>query len=179
MNLPWTQVCPWYKYPMRRVLSVCLVLSALISSTGVLAEALAGRMVRVIDGDTVVVLGPGNAQHRIRLSGIDAPERGKPYGRASGRHLSENVAGKHVVVDWNKRDRYGRIVGKVLLSGQDVNLEQVSVGMAWHYKRYASEQSPSDQTAYSEAETGARLTRSGLWAEPEPAPPWEWRRGRR
>lgn len=76
-------------------------------------------MVRVTDGDTVVILGSGNVQHKIRLMGIDAPERGQPYGKASGRHLSELMAGNHVAVEYKKRDWYKRIVGKIILSGED------------------------------------------------------------
>jgi len=142
------------------------------------AATLTGKVVRVVDGDTLVVLSEGDAQHKIRLAGIDAPERGQPYGRTSKSHLSERVAGRFVVVDWQKRDRYARIVGKVVLAGEDVCLEQVEAGLAWHYKRYQAEQTPADREAYAQAEEEAREARRGLWAEPDPVPPWEWRRGR-
>jgi len=141
------------------------------------AATLTGRVTRVVDGDTLVVLSEGQAQHKIRLAGIDAPERAQPYGHKSTEHLSGLVAGRFVVVDWQKRDRYGRIVGKVVLAGEDVCLEQVEAGLAWHYKRYAGEQSPEDRQAYAKAEEEAREARRWLWAEPKPLPPWEWRRG--
>lgn len=85
---------------------------------------------RVTDGDTIVVLDSANAQHKIRLQGIDAPERKQAFGTKSKEHLSDSVAGKFVVVDYSKRDRYQRILGKVLLSGEDINLEQIKAGPA-------------------------------------------------
>ena len=130
---------------------------------------------RVTDGDTIVVLGPGNAQHKIRLQGIDAPERGQAYGTKSKEHLSDSVAGKFVVVEYSKRDRYQRILGKVLLSNEDLNLEQIRAGLAWHYKQYQDEQTSNDRELYSEAEVEAREARRGLWHDPEPVPPWEYR----
>jgi endonuclease YncB( thermonuclease family) len=85
------------------------------------ADTLTGRVVRVTDGDTIVVLDSANTQHKIRLQGIDAPERKQAFGTKSKEHLSDSVAGRFVVVDYNKRDRYERILGKVLLSNQDMN----------------------------------------------------------
>lgn len=101
------------------------------------------------------------------------------YGRKSREHLSETVAGKHVVIDYDKRDKYGRIVGKVLLSGKDINLKQVEAGLAWHYKKYQKEQSLTDRKLYSGAEKVARAAKQGLWRDPHPIPPWEWRKMKR
>lgn len=98
-----------------------------------LAETLSGRVVHVADGDTITVLDVRNQQHKIRLAGIDAPERKQAYGNASKKHLASLVAGKAVSVDWQKRDKYKRIIGKVLLDGQDICLEQIKAGMTWHY----------------------------------------------
>ena len=95
---------------------------------------------RVTDGDTIVVLDPANIQHKIRLTGIDALEHGQAFGTKSKDQLSDSVAGHFVVVEYDKRDRYQRILGKVLLSGEDMNLEQIRAGMAWHYKKYQFEQ---------------------------------------
>jgi endonuclease YncB( thermonuclease family) len=117
-----------------------LLFALLISHCLAQADTLTGRVVRVTDGDTIVVLDSGNAQHKIRLTGIDAPERGQAFGTKSTDHLSDSVAGKFGVVEYNKRDRYQRILGKVLLSDQDMNLEQVKAGLAWHYKYYQKEQ---------------------------------------
>ncbi len=90
--------------------------------------------------------------------------------------LRSTVAGKPVRVEYQKRDRYGRIVGKVLVNGVDVCLEQVKAGFAWHYKKYQREQSPEDQRLYADAENKARNERLGLWRENNPNPPWEHRR---
>jgi endonuclease YncB( thermonuclease family) len=143
------------------------------------AETLTGRVVRVTDGDTIVVLDADKVQHKIRLQGIDAPERGQAFGTKSKEHLSTLVAGKTVDVDYSKYDRYERVLRKVLVNAEDVNLEQVEAGMAWHYKKYHVEQSPSDRVKYSDAEREARMRKIGLWRDPNPVPPWDYRRAER
>ena len=140
------------------------------------ADTLTGRVVRVTDGDTIVILDSTNTQHKIRLTGIDAPERKQAFGTKSKEHLSDQVAGKFVIVKYDKRDRYQRILGKVLLDDEDMNLEQVKAGLAWHYKKYQKEQPLTDREAYSEAEIEARAAKRGLWYDPEPISPWEYRR---
>lgn len=139
---------------------------------------LAGRVVGVTDGDTVTVLTVERLPEKIRLAGIDAPEKSQPYGQASKEALSALVYGRMVFVDWAKRDRYGRIVGKMLIENRDANLEQLRMGMAWHYKKYAAEQAPEDRVAYALAEETARQSRAGLWADGDAAPPWEWRKAK-
>ena len=84
-----------------------------------------------------------------------------------------------MVVDYNKYDRYGRTLGKVLVNGDDVNLEQIESGMAWHYKKYQGEQTPADRVKYSDAELEARRHKLGLWHDPNPMPPWEYRQAKR
>ena len=134
---------------------------------------------RVTDGDTIVVLDVDKVQHKIRLQGINAPERRQAYGTKSKEHLSDLVAGKTVIVDYSKYDRYGRVLGIVLVNGEDVNLEQIEAGMAWHYKKYQREQSPSDRVKYSDAEREARRKKLGLWNDPNPSPPWDYRQAER
>ena len=158
---------------------ITLLFALLITHCLALADTLTGRVVRVTDGDTIVVLGPGNAQHKVRLQGIDAPERGQAYGTKSKEHLSDSVAGKFVVVEYSKRDRYERILGKVLLGGEDMNLEQIEAGLAWHYKKYQNEQTTADRVKYSDAEREARMERHGLWHDANPVPPWEYRQAKR
>ncbi len=140
------------------------------------ADTLTGKVVKITDGDTLYVLDANYKDHKIRLAGIDAPERRQAYGLASRKHLLSIVAGKQVRVEYQKRDRYGRIVGKVLLDGIDVCLEQVKVGFAWHYKKYQHEQIAEDRELYADAENKARNDRLGLWRENNPNPPWEFRR---
>ena len=122
-----------------------IVFFVLIAHGAVSAATLTGRTVRVTDGDTIVILSEGNVQHKIRLQGIEAPERGQAYGTKSKQHLSDLVAGRFVVVEYDKRDRYRRIVGKVLVSVEDASLEQIAAGYAWHYKKYQDEQTGTDR----------------------------------
>lgn len=138
-----------------------------------------GKVVRITDGDTVTVLSISKVQHKVRLTGIDAPEKKQPFGTRSKQSLSNMVFSKTVTVRTDKNDRYGRKLGKVLINGLDVNLEQIERGMAWHYKAYQGEQSVSDRQAYAEAETKARGQRRGLWIDSDPIPPWKWRKFRR
>jgi endonuclease YncB( thermonuclease family) len=143
------------------------------------ADTITGRVVGVSDGDTITVLDSAHVQHKIRLAGIDAPEKAQPYGQKSKESLSDLVYRKAVVVEFDKVDRYGRQVGKVLQDGLDVNLEQVRRGLAWHYKAYTREQRPEDRVAYNEAESRAREMKSGLWRDAMPKPPWEFRKDRK
>lgn len=156
-------------------LSVC-ALAALFLCTGALAETMVGRVVAVADGDTLTVLDSSSRQHRIRLSGIDAPESGQPFGRRSKQSLSSMVYGKRVSVEWHKADRYGRILGKVLFEGTDVNRAQILAGMAWYYRQYAKELPLVDRVSYAVTESDARKARAGLWADDLPVAPWQWRR---
>jgi endonuclease YncB( thermonuclease family) len=157
-------------------------LIALIVVTLLSAPALAdihGRVVSVTDGDTVRILSADKTEHRVRLTGIDAPERGQPFGTASRDHLSSLIAGKTVFVESSKTDRYGRILGKIILDGRDINLEQVQSGYAWWYRYYADEQSPTDRKLYGAAEVAAQQAGRGLWADPNPINPYDWRRSKR
>lgn len=140
------------------------------------AEVIDGKVVGVLDGDTIDVLDAAHVKHRIRLAGIDAPEKRQAYGEKSKQSLSDMVFGEQVQVEAHKRDRYGRRVGKVLVNGQDANLQQISLGMAWFYRQYESELSPDDRSKYAGGELSARQNRLGLWADKNPVPPWGFRR---
>ena len=150
------------------------------------AETL-GRVVNVIDGDTVK-LKVGSDTVKVRLQGIDAPERGQPYGKQSKRNLERLLAGKTVSIDVSKTDRYGRIIAVVFRKPSgcndcayswDINLEQVKSGYAWWYKYYSREQSWIDRRAYQAAEQDARVENRGLWAAPDPVNPYDWRKSKR
>ena len=160
--------------------SVKLVALALLISfpiASVFASTLTGKVIGISDGDTIDVLDSSKTTHRIRLAGIDAPEKAQPFGQRSKEHLSDSVFGKQVEVQGGKIDKYGRTVGKILVNGFDANLEQICAGFAWHYKAYASEQSADDRSLYSMAEEKARAQHLGLWGEKKQMPPWEWRHG--
>lgn len=132
-------------------------------------------MVGIADGDTITVLDGTRTQHKIRLAGIDAPEKKQAFGQRSKESLSDLVFAKAVSVETNKRDKYQREIGKVLVEGLDVNLEQVKRGMAWHYKAYVREQTSNDRKVYADAENEAKAARRGLWADSDPIPPWDFR----
>jgi len=159
-----------------------------ISSSDSAASILEGTVVKVADGDTITVLDSNKVQHRVRIAGIDAPEKNQPFGNASGKRLGELVARKEVRVEFDKHDRYGRIVGKVLVRPPDcptcgmtldVGLAQITTGMAWWYRKYANEQSPEDQGRYELAEQEANVKKVGLWQDKNPQPPWEFRKANR
>jgi len=139
------------------------------------AETITGLVVGVSDGDTITVLDANKVQHKIRLAGIDAPEKKQAFGNRSKESLSALAFDKTVNVETDKQDRYGRQVGKVLVNGQDVNLVQVERGMAWFYRQYQREQSPNDRRLYEAAEDAARADKRGLWRDADPMPPWEFR----
>lgn len=154
------------------------------------AETITGRVVGVADGDTVTVLDADRTQHKIRVAGIDAPEKKQAFGQRSKASMSDLVFGKDVVVMSSKRDRYGRLVGKVLVADPsctartcpktlDAGLAQITTGMAWWYRQYAREQSAEDAGAYEFAEQEARGRHAGLWRDADPIAPWDWRRSSR
>jgi endonuclease YncB( thermonuclease family) len=143
--------------------------------SALLGGTLLAIVVGITDGDTVVVLDSDDQFHEIRLKGIDAPELRQVFGDISRAYLARKLAGKEVTIEWQKRDRYGRLVGKVLLDGRDICLEQIKAGLAWHYKKFENEQDEADQNLYAEAEQYTRSQRWGLWRESNQIPPWDFR----
>ena len=153
------------------------VLALVMLATTASADTLTGFVTAITDGDTIVLL-VDKTQHKVRLNGIDAPEKAQPYGSRSTENLSGLVFQKTVTADCPKVDRWGRLVCKVTVAGQDVGLAQVNTGVAWHYKKYENEQTIDDRVSYRKAEVEARGKRIGLWADAEPIPPWAWRKSR-
>ena len=133
------------------------------------------KVVKVSDGDTVHVLDQSKTKYKIRLGGIDAPEKKQAFGKKSKENLAKYVAGQYVEVEYEKRDRYGRVIGKIIKDGQDINLLQIKDGFAWHYKYYEKDQSSLDRMLYSSAEIEARDKTIGLWSAPAVAP-WKFRK---
>lgn len=159
-----------------QVIMIGVLYSLILPITLAEAQIFEGRVVRISDGDTLILLDGSNRQQKIRLSGIDAPEKGQPYGTASKRVLADLVYGRTVISQCIKRDKYERHVCRILLYGLDVNLEQVRKGYAWHYRKYQDEQPLSDRLVYSEAEKKARSARIGLWSDKNPLAPWDFRK---
>jgi len=135
-----------------------------------------GQVIKVIVGETNTILDANKEQFKIRLSGIDAPEKNQAFGNVSKQSLSEMITGKEVKVNYNRRGRYGRIIGKVLLNNEGVNLMQVKRGLAWHYKQYEREQEVEDRALYVQGEYLAQKDRLGLWKDKNPIAPWDFRK---
>ena len=126
------------------------------------------------DGDTVTVLNGDREQIRVRLYGIDAPERGQPWGGRATDLLRDLAAMETVEVEELDRDRWGRVVAILHLpDGRTANAEMIRTGLAWVYARYCRAPICAD---WRSLENDARAARLGLWADPAPVPPWEWRR---
>jgi endonuclease YncB( thermonuclease family) len=151
--------------------------ASIILTLGFAAAAFAyeARVVGVSDGDTITVLDVQKEQHKIRLAGIDAPEKGQEFGNKAKEYLSDLVYGKKVNLPDAKIDKYGRTVSRVLVGNTDAGLAMIQAGMAWHYKKYEIEQSPADRVRYSEAEIRARGAKIGLWSQVSPARPEDFR----
>ena len=127
------------------------------------------RVVGVQDGDTLTCLDENNQQQKVRLAEIDAPELGQDFGKVSREALASMVFGKTVEVDDEGKDRYGRWIAHVLVNGSDVNREMVATGNAWHYAAYSKDQS------LAQLQSQARAQQIGLWAQPDPVAPWQFR----
>jgi endonuclease YncB( thermonuclease family) len=158
---------------MLRILP-CLLLVAM--TTTALADPLPVQPTRVSDGDTFTARFESGNTGPVRLAGCDTPERGQAFGRRATEALKSILSTGPVVVDCYKVDRYGRGVCRVNASGDDVCLSLIRTGMAWHYAAYASEQSPATAEAYAQAQEAAQVARVGLWQDPSPVAPWDWRK---
>lgn len=158
----------------RNLLTLLILLS--LVSTPAIAQTLKGKVVDVSDGDTITVQDSRNKRHKIRLSGIDAPEKNQPFAQASKESLSELVFWRNVNVTWNKTDGNHRIMGKVKIGKTDASLQQLKRGLAWYCKMYEKDLPQKDRRAYFLAQHEAKLKSAGLWSEPEPTAPWDWQR---
>jgi endonuclease YncB( thermonuclease family) len=150
----------------------------LFAVTAASAAELRGTVVGVTDGDTITVLDRDQKQHKIRLAGIDAPEKHQGFAERSKQHLSTLAFKKQAILDCYKTDQYKRKVCRVRVQENDVALSQVRAGLAWHYKRFEKEQTASERAAYAKAEEEARIGRIGLWQSDHPTPPWDFRNKR-
>jgi micrococcal nuclease len=141
---------------------------------GVVCEAATGsftaRVIATTDGDTITVLDANGATETIRIDGIDCPESGQPFGGVARRFTRAEVFDQTIQVRPMTRDSHGRLVARVTARGKDLSVELVSAGMCWHYTDY------SKDVHLAAAERYARSAGRGLWADPNPVPPWVWRR---
>lgn len=130
-----------------------------------------GKVVGIYDGDTITIIDDlDQGKFKIRLYGIDAPEKKQDFGQKAKQHLSSLIFNKVVKIKFTEIDRYGRIVGKIFLNDIEINIEMLKAGLAWHYSRY-------DQTStYINAEKQARTEKRGIWSIKNSIPPWEYRK---
>ena len=132
-------------------------------------NAFQGNVVKITDGDTLVLLTTEKNQIKVRLSEIDAPEKKQAFGKKSKQTLSKLCSGSKAILKNTAKDRYGRTLARVYCNNIDVNREMVRLGMAWVYDRYAI-----DSELYS-LQKAARINKIGLWAEDNPVQPWVFR----
>lgn len=145
------------------LLGLCLV-------NPLLAADFTGKVIGVSDGDTITMLHQGYPE-KIRLKGIDCPEKVQVFGQRAKQFTSTLAFGRVVTIRGvEKRDRYGRILGEVILpDGQNLNHQLLQAGLAWWYRKY------SNDLQLERMESEARKAKRGLWADADPLPPWEWR----
>ena len=136
-------------------------------------DSFEAQCVKVYDGDTIEVMAGGPKSLRVRLQAIDCPEKGQPFSNVARKRTRELVEGKRVRVEVRDRDQYDRLVARIYIDDRDLSKQLISEGLAWHYTRYSSE------LALGKAQREARKARRGLWQDPDPEPPWEFRRSMR
>ena len=160
-------------YSLLRIISILFLFLALTNSASCLAATLTGKVIRVLDGDTMEVL-VNKEPIRVRLAEIDCPEKKQPFGNAAKKYVLQNSAHKIVTVKAKTKDRYGRTIGEVILpNGDSLNRLLIRDGYAWHYKKYSKDKTLAD------LENQARNNKVGLWQDKNPTAPWDWRRGKR
>ncbi|WP_045221577.1 thermonuclease family protein [Desulfonatronum thioautotrophicum] len=165
-SLPLTKIIRWFSITLAIVLLPAFV------------WAWTGKVVNVADGDTITVLTDTKDQVRIRLYGIDAPESRQPFGSKSTQFVRDLAALQTVKVDVRHTDRYGRTVAVIFLpDGTNLNEEIVRAGLAWVYTQFCKDHSMCAK--WDQLQATAKQSRIGLWHDPDPIPPWEWRRGNR
>ena len=134
-------------------------------------QTLHGRVVGIADGDTFTLLVQDSLQMKVRVAHIDCPERNQPFSQKAKQFTSDAIFGKTVTVFYDKKDRYGRIIGEVYYQGgRNLSEELVKNGLAWHYVKY----SKSKRLQLLEAR--ARAQSIGLWSQPNAIAPWDWRK---
>ena len=154
------------------MLKTLITILVLFLTLSVGAKTITGKVIKVSDGDTLVMVTNQSKKIKVRLAEIDTPELAQPYGKIAQRALEQLVFSKTIVVKYQNKDRYKRIVGRVFVNNQDVCAEMVGAGHAWVYRQYA------DDYALYLLEYWARFTQRGLWQLPSKSriPPWEWRK---
>ncbi len=158
--------------------ALILMIVVLLSTEAMAAQMINGMVREVFDGDTLLMVTRQEGQLKVRLYGIDAPETrkpdraGQPYGDQAKRVLKYKLLGREVQLEVRERDQYNRVVAVVRQGRRDINAEMVAEGMAWAYRRYLEGPYASE---YIQLEERARRRHQGLWRQPNPQSPWEYR----
>lgn len=151
---------------MKKFIFITLLFSVLIAFT----DELTGKVIKVSDGDTITILDNENQVYHVRLDKIDAPEKKQEYGFESKQYLKSLIWMKDVLVKYNKKDRYNRILGIIYCNEQEINLMMVENGFAWHYKHF------DKSINYIMAEKQAKENKVGLWKSEHPIEPYQFRK---
>lgn len=141
-----------------------------LHSSAVQAEIFNAKVIAVLDGDTVLIAQSGKRPSKVRLAEIDAPEKAQPFGMKSRQALVDQVLKREVRVETVATDKFGRLVAQLQIDGRSINQQQVRSGMAWEYSYFHRDK------RYIALQQEAQQARRGLWSQPEPTPPWEWRK---
>lgn len=157
--------------------STAIFLLFLLSAASCVAQVtpFTAKAVDILEGDAFTVLDSKKKEHKIRLAGIDAPESGQAFGDKAREHLSELILDQQLMIFSTRTDRYGRLVSQVFLYGKEISLAMIRAGFAWHLKEAEKEQPEKERAVFAAAETDARKAKLGLWADPDPIPPWVFR----
>lgn len=166
----------WQAMISRSISSIrrILTLAAIFLTSQAQAETITGRVINIADGDTLTILDESRTTIKVRLAAIDAPEKAQAYGQRGKQGLWDLCFGKPVIVKVMDTDRYGRTVGEVACAGTNANEAMIERGMAWVYRKYAK-----GHGHLFPIEDEARQAKRGLWVDPDPVPPWEWRKAMR
>lgn len=152
-----------------------LIFLFLLASCSMTTEngAISGKVISVADGDTMTILTSGKKHIKIRLLGIDAPERGQDFGAVARQQLNNLCYGKTVTVENKGEDQYGRVLGVVYIDGMNVNEYMVRNGLAWYYKHFVND------PRLDSLEQLARKEKVNIWSRKNPMSPYEFRKSRR
>lgn len=152
------------------ILGWLLLVNVALSSA---QQTLIGYVVKIVDGDTYDIL-VGKATYRIRMAGIDAPERGMPFSKDAKQHLAAMCFNKKIKITFDKLDRNNRVIAfSYLEDGRELSYEMIKAGFAWHFLKY------SHDAVFNQLEQQARLNKAGLWFDPHPIAPWDYRKQKR
>ena len=171
---------------MRKINSILLAVALSLAACATAAENIDGRIIGVSDGDTITLLlvsGTTKTPRKIRISGIDAPEKAQAFGGVAKDAMSQMAYGSDATAECRTVDRYGRSICLVRVKGIDVGLRMIELGLAWHYKKNANMQPREESASHGMLENVSRAGKRGLWRDLDmaapPVPPWDWRRAKK